>query len=202
MMDHNCIYLSGWCDKSGINDTKFGPNGWALIKLQQIKGEGYDIPAHSVFIGMNLATEDAAKTAKNKDAFAKIQNGGFLTVWDASVDSYVKHGETKVNRRIKASPTRFIVTKDAGVSVNLAAFFGKIVQAPNDEWAELQCTHRPGPKAKPNDPWPSSSVKVYLPGGNIKVKVGHYYFIAGKVAGKSPSGKDDLILVASVANGV
>lgn len=202
MMDHNSIYLSGWCSKAGINDGKFGPSGWALLDVPQIQGLGLDIPNHKVFVGFNLGADQADKTARNKTAFEKIQSGGFLTIWDASISSYVKYGDAIPTRRIKASIARQMITKEAGVGVNLAAFVGKVIQQPTDEWCEIHTTHRPGANAKPGDPWPHYSIKVHLPGGRIKVKVGHQYFIAGKVSGKSPAGKDDLIVIANVANGV
>jgi hypothetical protein len=202
MMDLNSFYLSGWCKKAGVNEGKFGPSGWALIDLQAQKGDGWDIPAHSVFVGFNLSADNPDKVAKNRDKFNKIQEGGFITVWDNVIDSYVKHGETKVNRRLKGSIVRFMITKDAGVPVNLGAFVGKVIQQPTPEWCELQCSHRPGPNANKGDPWPTRSIKVFLPGGRIKVRVGHQYFIAGKISGKTPAGSDDLIVVASVANGV
>ena len=202
MMDHNSIFLSGWCEKAGVRDTQFGPSGWALLKLQQIKVGDLVVPAHGVFLSFSLGADDPAKTARNKEAFAKIQDGGFLTVWDVSTSSYIKRGETKINRTLKASIARHMITKDAGISMNLAAFVGKMIQQPNEEWCEMQCTHRPGPNAKPGDPWPYDSVKVHLPGGRIKVKVGHQYFVAGKVAGKTPAGKEDLIVIANIANGI
>ena len=200
-MDHNCIYLSGWCQKAGVREGKFGPSGWALMSVQQIKGTDFEIPQHNVFLGFNLGSDDPARTAKNRKAFEDIEAGGFPTVWDASIDSYVKRNETKVNRSIKASMSRYMITKNAGTPVNLCAFVGKVIQQPNEEWCEIHTTHRPGPKAKQGDPWPHNSVKVYLPGGRIKVKVGHQYYIAGKLAGKSPAGNDDLIVIATVANG-
>ena len=202
MMDYNSLLLSGWCQRAGVRDTNFGPSGWLQILLEGIKGDGFAIPSHKVFVGMNLGSDQADKTAKNVAAFKKVQDEGFLTLWDCNIDSYVKHGETKTNRRLKGSIARFMITKTTGVSTNLATFVGKVIQHPTEEWCELQCSHRPGPNAKKGEPWPTRSVKVFLPKGRIKVKIGHPYLVAGKVSGKTPAGKEDLIVVASLANGI
>ena len=198
MMHHNSSYISGWCDKAGINDLKFGPMGWMRLKLEQIRMPGLDIPAHSVFINMDLKADDAVRVANNRETFNKIIEGGFITLFDVTLDSYVKRSETTVNRRLKSSVTKFLISKEPSPPLNLCSFAGKLIQHPSDEWAEIYCSHRPGPMADSKDPWPTRSVKVYLPGGNNKIKIGHEYFIAGKVSGRSPAGKEDLIVIASV----
>jgi len=197
-MHHNSMYLSGWCEKAGVSEQKFGPMGWLRLKLDQVKMPGVDIPAHAVFVSMDLKAEDAGRVERNRKLFEKIQAGGFITLWDCVIDSYVKKGETAINRRIKASNAKFLITKDGGNPMNLAGFTGKVVQKPNELWAEMHCQHRPGPNASPGDPWPHRSIKIHFPAGNDRVRVGHEVFVAGKVAGKTPAGKDDIIVIASV----
>jgi len=198
MMHHNSLYLSGWCEKAGINEQKFGPMGWLRLKLEQIRMPGIDIPPHSIFVSLDLKAEDSARVARNKEAFAKVQEGGFITLFDVTLDSYVKRGETATTRILKGGITKFLISKEPSAPINLCAFAGKVIQCLSDEWIEMQCSHRPGPKADPKDPWPTRSIKIYLPGGNEKIKIGHEYFMAGKIAGKSPAGKDGLIVVVSV----
>ena len=198
MMHHNSSYLSGWCEKVGVNDLKFGPMGWMRLKLEQIRMPGLNIPSHSVFVNMDLKADSPDRVARNKEEFKKIEEGGFITLFDVTLDSYVKKGETTINRRLKASITKFLISKEPSAPINLCAFSGKIVRKPSAEWAEMHCSHRPGPLADLKDPWPTRSIKLHMPGGSHKIKVGHEYFVAGKVAGKSPAGKDDLIVIISV----
>lgn len=199
MMDQNSVYLAGWTEKAGMNETKFGPRGWILLNIEGFKIGGAELQDHKTFVGMSLGADNKKTQERNVGLFKTIQAGGYITFWDVTLNSYVKHGETTVNRELQASPHKFVIGKEAGAPVNLAVVSGKVIQQPAAEWAEMQPTHRPGPKAEPGDPWPTRSVKIHTPQG-YQFKVGHYYFVAGKVSGKSPAGKDDLIVVASVIN--
>ena len=205
MMDNNSTYFSGWTERAGVTEGNFGPSGWLQVGVQAIKDGDVHIPAHKMFVGMNLGAPTSEKTLKNREAFKKIENGGFITFWDLTIDSFVKHGETQTQRRLKGSLARSMITKEGGMPVNLAFFVGRVIQQPTKEWCEMTCSYI-NPKATPQDPpekrFPKRSIKVLLPGGRLKVKVGHQYFIGGKLSGKSPAGQDDLIIVASIANGV
>ena len=205
MMDNNSVYLSGWTERAGITEGNFGPSGWLQLGLQLIKDGDVVVQPHKIFVGMNLGGNTPEKTAKNREGFKKIQDGGFITLWDLTVDSFVKHGETNTQRRLKGSLARSMITKEGGTPFNLAFFVGRVIQQPTEEWCELQCSYI-NPQATPEDPpekrFPKRSIKVFLPRGKLKVKIGHQYFIGGKISSKSPAGKDDLIVVASIANGV
>ena len=201
-MDQNSILLSGNVSRGGVNEMKFGPMGWLRVAIQPIKVNEMLIPQHEIFVGMDLKGMTEQKVEKNRELFKKVEDGGFIVMWDCLLDSYSKHGESKVNRRVKAGLSRHMMGKAAGVPLNLAHFAGKVTKflvAGGHGWAELQCAYV-NPKAEKGTPWPTRSVKILLPGNTKELKVGHNYFIAGKLSGKNPSGNDDLLIVATVVH--
>lgn len=203
MMDLNNLLLSGNVSRAGINELKFGPMGWFRLAIQQNKVGSVVIPQHEIFVGMDLKAPSDDKVERNKKKFQAIQDGGFVTLWDCLIDSYTKHGETKVNRRVKAKINSHMITKEVGVPVNLCSFVGKVTKFlvhQGNGWAELQCSYI-NPKAEKGTPWPTRSVKVLVPGEANQLRVGHQYFVAGKLSGKDLADSEDLIVIASIVQG-
>jgi hypothetical protein len=203
-MDMNSVTLAGNVKRAGIKESRY-PFGWAMIELPALLHPADSAPiveAHHIFVGFNV------KGDRDRAKMAELQNGGWATIFDATLTSRpIQDQPGKERRGVQGSLFRTIVTPQVGQTENVVLLHGRVEGVHGTQWIRLGCSYMNPRETDPQKKWKSRNITLYVPGGvgNLGVPAmqqGRSYYVRGRVVGLKPKTNDeDVVVVADLVNG-